>query len=64
MLLRYQGSVDQGRVDVWVDIREMPIKTMLRFHLTTARMLKINNICDLMVMRIGAKETTLHFSWE
>ena len=40
MLLRYQGPVDQGGVDLWVDTKEMQAKTNLRFHLTPARMMR------------------------
>jgi hypothetical protein len=46
-------------------IRDMPIKTTLRFHLTAVRMAKIKNLGDRRCWR-GCEErgTLLHNCWE
>jgi hypothetical protein len=43
-------------------IREMQIKTALRFHLTPVRMAKVKNSGDLQMLgRMWTKRTLLHF---
>jgi hypothetical protein len=45
-------------------IRDMHIKTTLRFHLTPVRMAKIKNSCDSRCWRrCGERGTLLHFGW-
>jgi hypothetical protein len=46
-------------------IREMQIKTILRFHLTPVRMSKIKNLGDSRCYRgCGERETLLHCWWD
>ena len=46
-------------------IREMQVKTTLRFHLTSVRMAKIKNPDDSTYWRgYGEKGTLLHCWWE
>jgi hypothetical protein len=46
-------------------IREMQIKTILRFHLIPVKMAKIKNTCDSRCWcGCGERGTLLHFSWD
>jgi hypothetical protein len=46
-------------------IKEMQIKTTLRFHLTPVRMAKIKNSCDIRCWReCGERGTPLHCWWD
>jgi len=45
-------------------IREMQIKTTLRFHLTPVRMAKIKNSGDSICWRGCGERTLLHFWWD
>jgi hypothetical protein len=54
-----------NKCSIYLVIREMQIKTTLRFHLTPVRMAKIKNACDSRCWReCGKRGMLLHCWWD